>query len=132
MDLLQTPMYYSRTINNPLFASKVNGKAGKLSYLALAAFDRNSGITVPGEEQSNTVESEKDSYVGVGRVRYDLGNENFIGALWLSRNFEAAHNYVNGFDWNFKFWKNWYWQGELFLSNTREFLRSLFFNPGFP
>jgi hypothetical protein len=130
MDLLQTPMYYSRTINNPLFASKVNGKAGKLSYLALAAFDRNSGITVPGEEQSNTVESEKDSYVGVGRVRYDLGNENFIGALWLSRNFDAAHNYVNGFDWNFKFWKNWYWQGELFLSNTREINDTLLFKSG--
>ncbi|MBK7134620.1 MAG: carbohydrate binding family 9 domain-containing protein [Bacteroidales bacterium] len=120
MDLLQTPMYYSRTINNPSFATKVNGKAGKLSYIALGAYDRNSGITVPGEEQSNTVESESGSYVGVGRARYDLGNENFIGALWLSRNFENAHNYVGGLDWNFKFWKNWYWQGELFLSDTKE------------
>lgn len=120
MDLLQTPMYYSRTINNPAFASKVNGKAGKLSYLALAAYDRNTGITIPGEEESRTIQSDLNSYVGVGRVRYDLGNENFIGALWLSRNFDKAHNYVNGLDWNFKFWKNWYWQGELFLSNTKE------------
>jgi hypothetical protein len=120
MDLVQTPMYYSRTINNPLFASKVNGKAGKLSYLALAAYDRNSGITVPGEEESNTVETDKGSYAGVGRLRYDLGNENFVGILWLSRNFNDAYNYVNGLDWNFKFWKNWYWQGELFLSKTRE------------
>jgi hypothetical protein len=120
MDLLQTPMYYSRTINNPLFASKVNGKAGKLSYLALAAYDRNTGITVPGEEESYTVQSDLKSYVGVGRVRYDLGNENFFGALLLSRNFRDAHNYVLGLDWNFKFWKNWYWQGELFLSNTKE------------
>jgi hypothetical protein len=120
MDLLQTPMYYSRTINNPLFATKLNGKSRKLSYLALAAYDRNSGITVPGEEQSNTVETDKGSYAGVGRIRYDLGNENFIGALWLSRNFRDAHNYVGGLDWNFKFWKNWYWQGELFLSDTKE------------
>jgi hypothetical protein len=120
MDLLQTPMYYSRTINNPLFATKLNGKSHKLSYLALAAYDRNSGITVPGEEQSNTVETDKGSYAGVGRIRYDLGNENFIGALWLSRNFKDAHNYVGGLDWNFKFWKNWYWQGELFLSDTKE------------
>ena len=50
MDLLQTPMYYSRTINNPLYAIKVNGKVGKLSYLALGAYDRNTTITVPGEE----------------------------------------------------------------------------------
>ena len=127
MDLLQTPMYYSRTINNPSFATKVNGKAGKLSYIALGAFDRNSGITVPGEEQSNTVESGSDSYVGVGRARYDLGKENFIGALWLSRNFESAHNYVGGLDWNFKFWKNWYWSGELFLSETRELNDTILF-----
>jgi hypothetical protein len=120
MDLLQTPMYYSRTINNPLFAMKLNGKAGKLSYLALAAWDRNSAITVPGEEESNTIQTTNGSYAGVGRARYDLGNENFIGTLFLSRNFRDAHNYVNGLDWNFKFWKNWYFQGEVFLSNTKE------------
>lgn len=120
MDLLQTPMYYSRTINNPLFASKVNGKVGRMSYIALAAYDRNTGITVPGEEESNTVESSLKSFAGVARARYDLGNENYLGLLWLSRNFTDGHNFVNGFDWNFKFWKNWYWQGELFLSKTRE------------
>jgi hypothetical protein len=120
MDLLQTPMYYSRTINNPLYAVKFNGKVGKLSYLALGAYDRNTAITVPGEEESNTIEETNGSYVGVGRARYDLGNENFIGALFLSRNFKDAHNYLSGLDWNFKFWKNWYFQGELFLSNTKE------------
>jgi hypothetical protein len=127
MDLLQTPMYYSRTINNPLYALKVNGKAGKFSYLALGAYDRNSAITVPGEEESNTIETVNGSYAGVGRVRYDLGNESFIGTLFLSRNYKYAHNYVNGLDWNFKFWKNWYFQGEIFLSNTREINDTLLF-----
>lgn len=120
MDLLQTPMYYSRTINNPLYALKLNGKAGKLSYQFLGAYDRNSAITVPGEEESNTIQPVDGSYAGVGRVRYDLGNENFIGTLMLTRNFREAHNYVNGLDWNFKFWKNWYFQGEILLSNTKE------------
>ena len=128
MDLLQTPMYYSRTINNPLYALKINGKAGKLSYLALAAYDRNTAITVPGEEESNTIQTVDGSYAGVGRIRYDLGNENFIGALLLSRNFRDAHNYINGLDWNFKFWKNWYFQGEIFLSNTKEVNDSSIFN----
>ena len=120
MDLLQTPMYYSRTINNPLYALKLNGKQGRLSYLFLGAYDRNTAITIPGEEESNTIETNDGSYVGVGRVRYDLGNENFIGTLFLSRNYKDAHNYLNGLDWNFKFWKNWYFQGEIFLSNTKE------------
>ncbi|MBK7626279.1 MAG: hypothetical protein IPJ16_03645 [Bacteroidales bacterium] len=42
-------------------------------------------------------------------------------------NFENAHNYVGGLDWNFKFWKNWYWQGELFLSDTKEINDTLLF-----
>ncbi len=120
MDLLQTPMYYTRTINNPLFAAKINGKAGKLSYLALAADDRNTSVIVPGEEQSNTVTTEERSYAGVARIRYDMGNENFVGTMFLNRNFTGAHNYLGGLDWNLKFWKNWYFQGELFLSHTKE------------
>ena len=120
MDLLQTPMYYTRTINNPLFAAKINGKAGKLSYLALAADDRNTSVIVPGEEQSNTVTTEERSYAGVARIRYDMGNENFFGTMFLNRNFSEAHNYLGGLDWNLKFWKNWYFQGELFLSHTKE------------
>ncbi|MBE0676590.1 MAG: carbohydrate binding family 9 domain-containing protein, partial [Bacteroidales bacterium] len=120
MDLIQTPMYYSRTINNPLFAIKANGKVKNLSYLALAAYDRNTAIIVPGEEQSNTIRTDLDSYAGVARLRYDLGNENHIGILGLSRNLTDAHNYLGGVDWNLKFWKNWYFQAELFLSNTKE------------
>jgi hypothetical protein len=127
MDLLQTPMYYSRTINNPLVATKINGKAGKISYLALAAYDRNTGITVPGEEQSNTINTSLNSMAGVGRLRLDLEDENFIGGLLLSRNFSDGHNYLGGLDWNFKFWKNWYWSGELFLSSTREINDSTLF-----
>jgi hypothetical protein len=128
MDLVQTPMYYSRTINNPLFASKINGKEGKLSYLALTAWDRNTAITVPGEEESNTIETGKESFAAVGRLRYDLGDESFIGILLLSRNIRDAHNYVSGLDWNYKFWKNWYWQGEIFLSATRELNDTSLFN----
>lgn len=120
MDLLQTPMYYSRTINNPLFAVKADGKAGRFSYLALAADDRNTSVIVPGEEESNTVTTEERSIAGAARIRYDMENENFIGALFLNRNFSDGHNYVGGLDWNLKFWKNWYWSGELFLSNTKE------------
>jgi hypothetical protein len=127
-DLLQTPMYYSRTINNPLVASKVLGKQGKVSYIGLAALDRSTGITVPGEEQSNTIQTSLQSVAGVGRMRYDMGNENFIGGLLLSRNFDGGHNLLSGLDWNFKFWKNWYASGELFLTHTRELSDSTLFD----
>jgi hypothetical protein len=128
MDLLQTPMYYTRTINNPLFATKINGKAGRFSYLALASDDRNTSVIVPGEEESNTVTTEERSYAGAARIRYDMENENFVGALFLNRNLSDGHNYLGGLDWNLKFWKNWYWSGEIFLSHTREMNNTVLFD----
>ncbi|MEW6194199.1 MAG: sugar-binding protein [Bacteroidota bacterium] len=119
-DLLETPMYYSRSINNPLAAGRITGKAGNLSFLYLSAYDRNTIIVVPGEERSNTVSTNLNSLANIGRLRYDFGDEIYIGALLLGRNFEDAHNYLVGFDWNYKFWENWYFSGEGFLTQTKE------------
>lgn len=119
-DLLQTPMYYSRSINNPLGAGRIIGKEGKLSYLLLSAYDRNTVIQVPGEERSNVVSTDLKSLATVGKLRYDFGNESYVGVLGLGRNLKDASNYLIGFDWNYKFWDNWYFNGEGFLSKTKE------------
>ncbi len=119
-ELIQTPMYYSRSINNPLFAGRVVGKSGGLSYMYIGAMDRNSVIVIPGEESSNTVSTSMRSYANVGRLRYDLGNESYLGGLILTRDFSGGHNYLAGFDWNYRFWENWSFNGEGFLSQTRE------------
>lgn len=119
-DLLQSPMYYSRSINNPLAAARVIGKAGNLSFLYLSAYDRNTVVVVPGEERSNTVSTNMNSLANIGRLRYDFGDEIYLGALLLGRNFEDAHNYLIGIDWNYKFLENWYFSGEGYLSQTKE------------
>ncbi|KAF0158920.1 MAG: hypothetical protein FD188_2402 [Ignavibacteria bacterium] len=119
-DLLQTPIYYSRSINNPLGAGRILGKEGKLSYLLLTAYDRNTVVEIPGEERSNLVSTDMKSLATVGRLRYDFGNESFVGALGLGRNIDNAGNYVFGLDWKYKFWDNWYFSGEGFFSKTKE------------
>ena len=119
-ELLQTPMYYSRSINDPLAAGRVLGKNGSLSYLLLSAYDRNTVFVIPGEEESNTVETNKKSIVNIGKLRYDFGNENFISGLVMSRNLEGGHNYILGVDWNYKFWNNWNFEGEGYYSQTKE------------
>lgn len=119
-ELLQTPMYYSRSINNPLGAGRVIGKTGGLSYLYMGAYDRDTPFDIPGEEESDTFSSALESFSNIGRLRYDFGDETYAGAMVLTRNFRNAHNYVVGFDWNVKFWGNWYFGGEGFLSHTRE------------
>jgi hypothetical protein len=127
-ELIQTPMYYSRSINNPLGAARINGKSGALSYLYMGAYDRNTVILIPGEDRSNTVPTDIKSMANVGKLRYDFGNENHIGSLILTRNFSGGHNYLVGFDWNFKFWENWYFNGEGFLSKTKELNNTSLFN----
>ncbi len=126
-ELLQTPMYYSRSINNPLWAARVMGKSGSLSYLVLSAYDRNTPFDIPGEERSNTFSSDRKSSSNIGRLRYDFGDEIYVGGMLFTRNFSNAHNYVAGFDWKYKFWNNWYFSGETFLSNTREMSDSSLF-----
>ncbi|MFA7229010.1 MAG: DUF5916 domain-containing protein [Melioribacteraceae bacterium] len=119
-ELLMTSMYYSRSINDPLAAARINGKSGSLSYLYMNAYDRNTLFVIPGEEGSNTVGSHLKSLVNIGRLRYEFGDETFIGTQLMAINLDGAHNYVLGIDWNYKFWNNWYFSGEGFLSKTKE------------
>lgn len=127
-ELLQTPMYYSRSINDPLAAARINGKSGSLSYMYMSAYDRNTVIVVPGEDRSNTIPTDINSLANIGRLRYDLGDENYIGSMILTRNFDGGHNYVAGLDWNYKFWSNWYFSGEGFYSLTKELNNPQLFN----
>jgi hypothetical protein len=119
-ELLQTPMYYSRSINDPLAAGRIIGKSGSLSYMYLGAYDRNTVFVVPGEEESSTVETGLKSMANIGKLRYDFGDEDYIGGLLMSRNMDGGSNYLFGFDWTYKFWENWYFAGEGFISQTNE------------
>ncbi|HTY38920.1 MAG TPA: carbohydrate binding family 9 domain-containing protein, partial [Bacteroidota bacterium] len=122
-DLFQnnTTTYYSRAINNPLGAGRIIGKSGSLSFAYLAASDRNTPFIIPGEETSDFVATDLNSLSNVARVRYDFGKEIFIGGMLMARNTgSSAHNYLGGVDWNYKFWENFYFSGELFYSDTKE------------
>lgn len=119
-ELLHSPMYYSRSINDPIGAARVLGKSGGLSYLLLSAYDRNTVFVVPGEESSNTVGTNFNSFANIGKLRYEFGNEAYVSAMLFTRNLENAYNYVAGIDWNYRFWTNWSFSGEAFLSKTKE------------
>jgi hypothetical protein len=121
-DLLQnqTQTFYSRTINNPLGAARVIGKSGPLSFTYLTASDRNTLFIIPGEETSDYVASNLKSISNIARARYDFGQEAFLGGMVVARNTGPAHNYLGGVDWNYKFWENYYFQGELFYADTKE------------
>ena len=127
-DLLQTSMYYSRSINDPSGAARIIGKSGGFSYMYMGALDRQTIIDVPGLEGSNLVTTGLKSFVNIGRLRYDIGNESYIGGLVMTRDLTGAHNYLYAFDWNYKFGTNWYFQGEGDFSQTKEINDTTMFN----
>ncbi|HUL44513.1 MAG TPA: carbohydrate binding family 9 domain-containing protein [Bacteroidota bacterium] len=116
----QTQTFYTRSINNTLAAARVIGKSGSLSFAYLGASDRNTPYIVPGEESSDAVATDISSFSNAVRARYDFGKENYLGGTIITRNATDAHNYVGGVDWNYKFWENYYFQGEMFYSDTKE------------
>lgn len=127
-ELFNTPVYYSRSINDPLWAGRIMGKAGAITYYLMTAYDRNTVYVIPGEEMSSTVASSIKSLVNVGKVRYELGSERYIGAIMLSRNMDGGHNYDVGFDWGYRFWENWNFRGEMHLTQTKELNDTTMFN----
>ena len=127
-ELLPSRIFYSRSINDPLAAGRIMGKTGALTYLYMGAYDRNTVIVVPGEDNSNTIASPLKSFANIGRVRYDFGDEKYIGSMMFLRNMEEGHNYVIGLDWKYKFWSNWYFSGSGYLSQTKEINDITLFN----
>ena len=114
-------LFYSRTINDPLVATKISGKSGSLSYGVIGASDRNTSIFVPGEEGSDLVETGMNSLATVGRARYDVGGQSYVGGIISHRSIKNdAANIVGGLDWNYRWTQNHSVSGVFYFSRTHE------------
>ncbi len=114
-------VFYSRTINDPLAAAKVFGKSGAFSYGLIAAQDRNTSLVVPGEEESDVAETGLASQAGVARVRYDFGNESFVGGFGSVRTFgSTASHLLGGIDGRWRFANVYSLTAGAFVSDTKE------------
>lgn len=130
-------MVYTRSINNPIFASKITGSKGKWSFGYLNAMDENTPFIVPLEERSFVLPSNKYSLANILRVKYDLGGENYIGALLTDREFSTDTSFTTDFtgynrtaslDFRFNFLKNFYFGGQITGFSTREISDTSFFD----
>jgi hypothetical protein len=114
-------VFYSRTVNDPLLAGKLIGKSGSFSYGVISASDRNTNILIPGEEGSDFAETGEASFVNVGRVRYDFGDDSYVGGIASTRHLaRSGSNIVAGADWKHRFWENYSISGIVFASRTQE------------
>ena len=91
------PLLHTRTIVDPKFGGKLTGKIGRTTF----------GVLVANDEAPGRVDNRADSAFGqsaqvaIGRVRYDLYSESYVGAIVTNREFLQSSNRVVGVDSRF-------------------------------
>ena len=91
-------LLHTRTIVDPRFGGKLTGKVGRTTL----------GVIVADDEAAGRLDDAADARFGttaqtfVGRARYDLYSESYVGAIMTAREFGHDYNRVGGVDARFR------------------------------
>jgi hypothetical protein len=98
---IQAPVnvVHTRTIVDPQYGAKLTGKAGKTTLGVLFANDEGPSLGVDDRADPAFGQS---AQTFVGRVRYDLYSESFIGGIVTDREYLDGYSRVVGVDSNFR------------------------------
>lgn len=113
VDIFQTRLQavHTRAIVDPDVAVKLTGKRGRNTFGLLLASDN-----APGNFSADELNNpqlfpaiqrfiKKNAYVGILRLKHDVGKESNVGLLFTSYNFIEKHNQLGGIDGRFKLGK---------------------------
>ena len=121
MDLFQTPFtaFYSRSINAPIVAAKMTGRAGNTSVGYIIARDDHTPFIVPFSDETGIVEAGK-STTNVVRLQHNFGGSK-IGALVTDRRVDGGgSNTTLGTDLVYRFNQMYSMQAHVVLTHTAE------------
>ena len=121
MDLFQTPFtaFYSRSINAPIVASKMTGRAGSTSVGYIVARDDHTPFIVPFSDETGVVEAGK-STTNVVRLQHNFGGSK-IGALVTDRRLDGGGSNTSlGTDLVYRFNEMYSMQAHVVVSHTAE------------
>lgn len=121
IEIFQTPItaVHTRAIVDPDLAVKTTGKKGRNTFGLMVASDNGPGnlsaddrgalngclelrALDPGKICNSQKILDKNAYIGVLRLKRDVGKENSLGMVATSYNFIEKHNQVLGFDGRFR------------------------------
>ena len=144
IDIFQTPItaVHTRAIVDPDIAVKTTGKIGRNSFGIIAASDNGPGNLSlddrgalrsclerrqfdPRTVCNNERFVDKNAYIGVLRLKRDIGKENSVGILATSYNFIEKHNQLFAVDGRFKLDKQTTFTFQTLGTTSRNF----FFDP---
>ncbi|HEV2912397.1 MAG TPA: DUF5916 domain-containing protein, partial [Pyrinomonadaceae bacterium] len=125
IDIFRTQILavHTRSIVDPDVAAKLTGKIGRNSFGLLLASDNAPGnfseeeIEDPDFTSDNLID--KNAYIGVLRLKRDIGKEHSLGFLATTYNFIQKHNHLGGFDGRFKLDKVTTFDFQVLASNSR-------------
>jgi hypothetical protein len=101
---------HTRKIVDPAWGARITGEIGKGSFGLLAARDE-------WPEQGN-------ANFWIGRGKYSLGGDNYIGVLYSGRELGEQYNRALGGDVNFRFWGNHTLEANYIYTFSNEHLSS--------
>jgi len=110
IEIFQTDLQvvHTRTIVDPDYAAKLTGKRGRNTFGLMMAVDRAPGNY--SEDERNDPDTRPDiekfldhkAYIGVLRLKRDVGSQSNLGLVATSYNFIERHNQVGGIDGQFR------------------------------
>lgn len=129
IDIFQTQIsaVNTRTIVDPDVAVKLTGKRGRNTFGLMLASDNAPGNF--SEDERNDPETlpdierfiDKNAYIGVLRLKRDIGRENSLGFLATTYNFIEQHNNLAGFDGRFRLDQQTVMRFQLLGSTSRRY-----------
>lgn len=111
---------YTRSINDPIGAAKLTGRAGRTSMAFLSAVDEHTPLLIPFEERSELAEAGR-SVSNILRARRSFGENSFVGGTLTDRRLVdgGSGSLVSG-DLQYQFLTNYRIEAQLALSHTQE------------
>ena len=113
-------VFYSRSINNPSFASKILNQGKKSRLYLLSAFDEETPYLVPTQYESFSGVGGK-SFSNIIRYQNFINSNAQIGVLSSNRSYEGgAYGNLFGVDALFKISNIWKFELEYFVNSNKE------------
>ncbi len=112
--------FYTRTVNDPLYAVKLTGRREGFSFGFMSALDENTPYMIPLDESGPLVLA-GESYVNVLRAVKSFGNNSRAGFVISDRRFEGdGYGTVVGLDGDIRLSQNYSIVGQFLNTWTKE------------
>ena len=95
-------LVHTRTVIDPLYGGKLTGKVGQSTVGVLVADDQAPGALLDAADPRGGTSAQ----TVIGRARYDLYSESYVGGIMTAREFGEDYNRVAGVDGRFRLGRN--------------------------